>query len=149
MNQDAVAPPSAASTAPPPAADRDLLSREAFAAAAQDLLRNYARLYVLSNNPLLPTALIAERAGADAGPARRVETLREVARAACEVLQSNPRDIKLYRALYHTYLEPAPTQEQAAELLDIPFSTYRRHLKDGLAWVTTILWDWEQAARRG
>lgn len=52
-------------------------------------------------------------------------------------------EAKLYRALYRTYLHPAPTQEQAAELLNLPFSTFRRHLKTGIARVTDILWQRE------
>ena len=54
-----------------------------------------------------------------------------------------PQEAKLYRALYHTYIEPAPTQEAAAEHLDLPFSTYRRHLKSGVTRVAGILWQWE------
>jgi len=46
----------------------------------------------------------------------------------------------LFRALEATYLHPAPTQEAAAELLDIPFSTYRRHLTSGIQRLTEILW---------
>jgi hypothetical protein len=64
-------------------------------------------------------------------------------KAAVESLQSSPRQEKLYRALYRTYLKPAPTQEKAAELLDLPFSTYRRHLKAGIARVAEILWQQE------
>jgi predicted DNA-binding protein (UPF0251 family) len=40
-------------------------------------------------------------------------------------------------------LHPVPTQEQAAELLDLPFSTFRRHLKHGVTRVAEILWQWE------
>jgi DNA-directed RNA polymerase specialized sigma24 family protein len=50
---------------------------------------------------------------------------------------------KQYRALAHTYVHPAPTQEQAAEILDMPFSTYRRHLKEGIDHITEILWQEE------
>ena len=35
------------------------------------------------------------------------------------------------------------TQEQAAELLDLPFSTYRRHLKTGMEQLTQMLWQRE------
>jgi len=45
--------------------------------------------------------------------------------------------------LYHTCLHPAPTQEQAAELLDLPFSTYRRHLKTAIERVNDVLWQRE------
>jgi hypothetical protein len=58
-------------------------------------------------------------------------------------LQKSPKQVKLYRALQHTYFEPAPTQEQAAELLDLPFSTYRRHLRAGLDAVAQQLWQQE------
>jgi hypothetical protein len=53
--------------------------------------------------------------------------------------------MKLYRALYHTYLQPAATQELAAELLDLPFSTYRRHLKASIERLTALLWQQELA----
>jgi len=48
--------------------------------------------------------------------------------------------VKFYRAVYHTYIQPAPTQEAAAELLDVPFSSYRRHLKTGVDQITEMLW---------
>jgi hypothetical protein len=51
--------------------------------------------------------------------------------AAAQVLESSPRDRRGYRVLHHTYLHPAPTQAVAAELLDLPMSTYRRHLAAG------------------
>ncbi len=46
-------------------------------------------------------------------------------------------------AVYHPYLQPAPTQEQAAELLDVPFSTYRQHLKSGWQRIAEMLWQAE------
>ena len=42
-----------------------------------------------------------------------------------------------------TYLRPAPTQEAAAELLGLPFSTYRRHLSQGVGRIVAWLWDRE------
>ena len=58
-------------------------------------------------------------------------------------MQASPKDLKYYRAVYHTFVQPAATQEVAAELLDLPFSTYRRHLKAGIARVTDLLWQRE------
>jgi predicted DNA-binding protein (UPF0251 family) len=55
----------------------------------------------------------------------------------------DPRDEKYYRAVHRTYLQPAPTQEKAAEQLGVPFSTFRRHLNRGLDRVTEMLWDEE------
>jgi hypothetical protein len=52
-----------------------------------------------------------------------------------------------YRALHRTYLDPAPSQERAAALLGLPFSTYRRHLKGGIMQVVEILWQREIGGR--
>jgi hypothetical protein len=50
------------------------------------------------------------------------------------------------RALHHTYLRSAATQQAAADLLDLPMSTFRRHLAEGVARLTDLLW---QRARAG
>jgi hypothetical protein len=78
--------------------------------------------------------------GPEAAPAERAAALQTAIRDAAAVLQASPRDLKAYRALHHTYFQPAVTQERAAELLDLPFSTYRRHLKSGVTQVTELLW---------
>ena len=54
--------------------------------------------------------------------------------------RANPKDDKFARALRRTYLEPAASQELAAEALGLPFSTYRSHLTAGIARVTEWLW---------
>ena len=69
--------------------------------------------------------------------------LRALLKEAAEQLRASPKELKFYRAVYHTYIQPAATQEQAAELLDIPFSSYRRHLKAGMARIGDILWQAE------
>jgi hypothetical protein len=58
-------------------------------------------------------------------------------------LAADPRDDKLLRAVDRTYLRPATTQEHAAELLGLPFSTYRRHLTQGVARIVADLWERE------
>ena len=65
--------------------------------------------------------------------------LQTLIRDAVALLAPNPKDRKLHRALWHTFFEPAPTQEQAAELLDLPFNTYRYHLSRGIERVSTWL----------
>jgi len=55
-------------------------------------------------------------------------------------LKHNPKDAKLYRALWHTYIEPELTQEKTAERLDLPFNTYRYHLITGLERLIAGLW---------
>lgn len=59
---------------------------------------------------------------------------------AARVMEASPRDRRAFRALHHTYLQPAETQVAAAELLGLPMTTYRRHLATGLARITEILW---------
>ena len=65
---------------------------------------------------------------------------RKIVRETAESLQKSPRLAKYYRAVYHTYFQPAMTQEQAAEVIDLPFSTYRRHLRSGIEELTARLW---------
>jgi hypothetical protein len=129
-------------SAPPPATTAPLvvLSEPEFASAVRDALRDLARPDGLRDSPLLRSRLVTDRVGTGAGAADRLTALRNLVREAVESLRSAPRDAKLYRALHHTYIDPAPTQEAAAELLDLPFSTYRRHLSAGLVRVAEILW---------
>jgi DNA-directed RNA polymerase specialized sigma24 family protein len=48
--------------------------------------------------------------------------------------------------LNRTYLKGAPTQEAAAEVLGLPFSTYRRHLTKAIDQLTELLWAAETGA---
>jgi hypothetical protein len=122
-----------------------VLSQPEFTASVREALRDFpeARAEALRANPLLRSRMVVERAGAGAGDAERAAALRGLVIEAAHTLQSAPRDAKLYRALHHTYFQPAPTQEQAAEVMDVPFSTYRRHLKAGIARLTEMLWQHE------
>ncbi|MBI3244802.1 MAG: ATP-binding protein [Chloroflexi bacterium] len=136
-----LAPQSAPAT---PASDSVVvLSEPGFAAAVQDALRDYTRSDVLQSNPLLQSRLVIERAGVSTGRKERAAILQGLLKKTAETLQNSPRESKFYRALHHTYLQPAPTQEQAAELLDLPFSTFRRHLKSGVERVIELLWQQE------
>lgn len=114
------------------------LSEPDFAQAVRQALRDFTRPAALVANPLLRSRLAVERA---AKPTP--DTLQALLREAVESLRANPRDQKLYRALHHTYVEPAASQELAAELLGLPFSTYRYHLSGGIARVTEWLWQRE------
>ncbi len=114
-----------------------VLSHPDFVNAVREALNHLSRPDVLSQNLLLRSWLVANRVSA---PAERIATLQSLLKAVIESLQTSPREIKYYRALYHSYLQPALTREKAAELLDLPFSTFRRHLKTGTARVVEILW---------
>ncbi|WP_242041039.1 ATP-binding protein [Leptolyngbya sp. FACHB-261] len=120
-----------------------VLSQPAFVEAVREALRNFARADALRNNPLLQSRLVMEQVPAQTDVAERIAVLRQLIQSACESLQSSPREAKCYRALHRAYLQPAPTQEQAAELLDLPFSTFRRHLKTGMSQVADLLWHQE------
>jgi hypothetical protein len=139
----------APSTAPSAAAVPLLvLSQPDFADAVRTALRVYTRPQELQSSPLLRSRLIVERATTDT-PQDQAIALQKLLKAAVDRLQASPRQTKLYRALYHTYIRPAATQELAAELLDLPFSTYRRHLKAGVDDVVEYLWNQELAGPIG
>lgn len=120
------------------------LSEAEFSAAMREALRTLNAPNALSRNLLLGTRLVAQRAGPQSNTVQRAAALKAIVQDALATLQATPRLLKLYRALYHTYFQPAPTQEEAAELLDLPFSTYRRHLTAGITHLTEELWQREQ-----
>lgn len=120
-----------------------VLSEPDFAGAVRAVLHDFAHSDVLASNPLIQSRLVTQKSGPGASPAERAVTLQTIVKQAAESLQASPRDAKLYRAVYHTYLQPSGTQEQAAEILDLPFSTFRRHLKSGVDRLTEILWHQE------
>jgi hypothetical protein len=116
-----------------------VLSRTDFDQAVRQALRDLRRPGALARNPLTRSRMVQEHPRAASPGAALESRLRDAARD----LQSSPRDEKLYRAIYHTYLEPASTQELAAELLDLPFTTYRYHLSGGLRRISDALWELE------
>jgi len=121
-----------------------VLSKDAFDNAILSALKNFTSPDRLLGNPLLRSRLVmeSERLTNTTPP---VEVLQQTIQTAVEQLKTNPKEEKLYRAVYRTYLNPASSQERAAELLDLPFSTYRRHLKSGLDRVQELLW-WRELA---
>jgi hypothetical protein len=131
----------------PPADRLVVLSEPAFEDAVRAALRDFTRIDALERNPLLRSRLVIERAGAPAGGPAGAAALRSLVTEAADPLQASPREAKWYRALYHTYLKPAATQERAAALLAVPFSSYRRHLGAGVAHVVNTLWRWEVRGR--
>ena len=117
------------------------LSQPEFDQAARRALRDLHRADLLAANPLLRSRLVRERADAQGTPPARA--LAALLREAAALLAADPRDDKLLRAVDRTYLRPATTQERAAELLGLPFSTYRRHLTQGVARIAADLWERE------
>lgn len=110
-----------------------------FAAAVRQALRDYTRPDLLATNSLLRSRLLPPT---EQTPAALQALLRE----AILSFSHNPKDAKLYRALWHTYVEPEATQERTAERLDLPFNTYRYHLTNGLERLVAALWQRQQTA---
>ncbi len=116
-----------------------VLSEPEFKEAVRDALRNFNNSEKLMTNALLKSRLIAERS--EGKPT--VELLKTLVKETADSLKATPKNEKYYRAVFRTYLEPAASQEVAAELLDLPFSTYRRHLSRGVEQIVTWLWQQE------
>lgn len=112
------------------------LSEPEFAEAVRQALKDVRRPDLLAHSPLLRSRCLRDRGEAEPTPAH----LQALLRAGAETLTASPKTQKLHRVLWHTYFEPAATQETAAELLDLPFSTYRYQLGKAVEQITGWLW---------
>lgn len=107
---------------PPPA---PALSRPAHEEAVKQVLRDWHDEVALAANPLCSVD---------------VAELRGRVRDAVSALGEDPRRIKPQRAVAATFLDRRTTQQAAAARLDLPFSTFRRHLRRGVDDVADHLW---------
>ncbi|WP_406047274.1 AAA family ATPase [Kribbella sp. NBC_00889] len=129
---------------PPTGADPELLlSQPDFAHSVRAALRCLHRPDRLAGNPLLRSRLIRDRGDSSA------DTLRALVLEAAESLRVDPRDDRSFRAIDRTFLRPAGTQERAAEVLGLPFTTYRRHLARGVDRIIDWLWTQEVHGPQG
>ncbi|HEX8692580.1 MAG TPA: AAA family ATPase [Longimicrobium sp.] len=137
-----LAPPEgeAAPAAPSPRERVAVLGEREFADAVHEALKCYAKPRELRSSPLLRSRIVVERAGAESSEAERVGALQALLREAAEPLREAPKLRKFYDALHHACFEPAPSQERAAQRLYISFSSFRRHLKEGVDHVADALW---------
>jgi hypothetical protein len=119
-------PPPESMLRPPP------LSRVAFGAAVRAALPHLGRPNRLAGNPLVGGSLGATP-----------DEVRAAVEEAVELLADEPKGDLLRSVLHRTFVRAAPTQEAAAEVLGLPFSTYRRHLAKALDQVTELLWSVE------
>ncbi len=117
-----------------------VLSKVEFEQAVRQALQHITRPKVLGRNPLVRTRLVQGRVGEGVSGGQVLEAL---VRDAVNTLRANPKDDRLLRALDRTYLRPASTQEAAASMLGVPFSSYRRHLSQAIARITEVLWKQE------
>ncbi len=107
------------------------LGRDEFDRAVRAALAALNRPDRLAASPLQGSALVG-------GP--EPAELASCLIAAIGALSAEPRGTEHRRVLERTYLHPAPSQEAAAELLDLPFSTYRRHLAQAVERLSDRLW---------
>jgi hypothetical protein len=134
LNQDVT--PSAQTVEPPLL----VLSQPEFDDSVRQALRDLRRPDLLARNPLLRTRLARDHGDEQVAGAKTLEALVD---DALRALRENPRDDKLSRAVERTYVRPAATQERAAAALGLPFSTYRRHLTQGVDRIVAWMWDQE------
>jgi hypothetical protein len=113
---------------PEPAA---MLSHEEFAGSVKQALRALHQPQALLRNPLVASSMV-QNALREHPDDRPDQVLRTLILEAAQILKSDPRAGTQFRVLDRTYLRPASSQEKAAELLDLPFSTYRRYRDRGI-----------------
>jgi hypothetical protein len=116
------------------------IDSETFEKAVRDALKHFTDPDELFGNALLESRLMSERVTAEAHWQERSIALQTLLAETMATLEKHPKQARAYRALYKTFIHPEPTQEKAAEMLDLPFSTYRRHLNEGIDYVVRTLW---------
>ncbi|MGM0576886.1 MAG: hypothetical protein ACQEXJ_14270 [Myxococcota bacterium] len=134
---------STAETTDPDQDEVAVLSRSEFDRAVRAALRNYTDPSSLLRNPLLSAWCVLSRSPDDEPPGDRVEVLRDLLHETAESIGASPKLERYHRALHATWLDPEGTQEEVAEALRVPFSTYRRHLSRGFALLVDRLWQQE------
>ncbi|MFE6522945.1 AAA family ATPase [Streptomyces sp. NPDC057794] len=108
-----------------------VLSRQEFDHAVREALRTLDQPGELAKNPLCHSRLVA---GRDL-------SLPEIVRRAADNLRRQRGGDRFHRALTATYLgRGRPTQQAVAARLGLPFSTYRRHLTEGITRLCDALW---------
>ncbi len=118
-----------------------VLNEAEFTAAVKRAMRDLNRPDRLRDNPLLRSRLIVATTGDNASAADRVAALQATLREAVVTLgRGAPGDQRLARVLHRAYVAPAPTLERAAEVLDLPSSTFRRLLSTAQGRVADALW---------
>jgi hypothetical protein len=123
-----------------------VLGEAEFGAAVRQALRDYSRTDRLQTNPLLRCRLVTTQLSGTEKLAEQCVLLKRLIKEAVDTLAGAPADRRLHRVLVRAYLSPAPTLERAAEVLELPSSTFRRLLTAAVARVVTVLWHQELGA---
>lgn len=110
------------------------LSRPEFSAAVRSALRDLTQPRALELNPLRHSRLVADHG----------MTLRDVLANAVACLVTERGGDKALRVATVAFMEGAPTQEGAARRLNMPYSTYRRHLTTAISRIEETMWRHEE-----
>ncbi|MFF5900944.1 SRPBCC family protein [Streptomyces argenteolus] len=126
--------PPPCSPLPSPGLSHPALSRPEFTAAVRSALRDLSRPAALNLNPLRRSRLVSNHG----------MTLREVLANAVAGLITERGGDKAHEVATLAFMEGAPTQEAAARRLDMPYSTYRRHLTTAVSRIEETMWRHEE-----
>jgi hypothetical protein len=124
-----------------------VLSEEEFASSVYEALKDYQNDKKLLANPLLRSRFVMSFAGSDTDTAILLASLKDCLGDAADKIKESVKDEKFHRVLFRTFFNPVGSQEQAADYLNLPFSTYRRYLRKAVNLVTENLWKWEIEGR--
>jgi len=123
---------------PPTGVERHVLTDEReFTAAVRMALRDLRFERRLATNPLIDSRMVQE-AKPDAAPEQR---LRELINTAAETLRTT--DNALFRIIDRVYLRPSTSQQNVAESMGLPFTTFRRWRNKAVASIAGQLWQRE------
>ncbi|GAB5536292.1 MAG: ATP-binding protein [Rubricoccaceae bacterium] len=125
---------------PPPLV---VLNEADFREAAKNAIKGLAHPELLLESNLLHSRLVAEHVDADADDIDRAQALDMLVREAIASIATIKKGTRYHAALETMFIRPAPSQAIAAERLDLPFSTFRRHLARGIDRVVDALWAME------
>ncbi len=119
---------------------------EAFAPAVRVALRVLHDPTRLGDSPLIDLPMVGLRCGARATRTERVRALAAILRDEIAELEGASRGDEFHGVLRLTYLEPAKSQERAAEALGMAYSTFRRRLSEATDRLVQLLWARHEAA---
>jgi len=109
-------------------------------------LKDYHSDKKLESNPLIQSRFVLHAAAENNSDREHIAVLKEKIDAALKKIEESKRYDNLHRLLHRTFINPVGSQQQTAEFLTLPFSTYRRHLKKAVTLVFDILWKQETSS---
>ena len=124
---------------------RVVFDEDAYRHSVHEALVDFQNTAALRANPLLRSRTLLERVPAGASVNERVEALRALMSDAIDHVPNSRNVLRAADLLRWTYVEPQGTQRQTAQLLNLPFSTYRNHLTRAHEILARQMWAQEAA----